>query len=88
MLKAQRASLASFIGLLAACLISGCNTTYPMLGDVGFTLGDEPSAPKAQNIEPSKADVELGTRLHMQIVEAFGGEYEDAHLQSYVGAVG
>ena len=21
--------------------------------------------------------------LHMQIVEAFGGEYEDAHLQSY-----
>ena len=88
MLKAQRASLASLIGLLAACLISGCNTTLPMLGDVGFTLGDEPSAPKAQNIEPSKAEVELGTQLHMQIVEAFGGEYEDARVQSYVGAVG
>ena len=57
MLKAQAASLASFIGLLAACLISGRVTRpYPMLGDVGFTLGDEPQAwDEAAEHRPSKA---------------------------------
>ena len=88
MFKVQRGLLAGLITFLAASLLAGCNTTLPVLGDVGFALGDEPSASKTQNIEPSQAEIEVGAQLHMHIVDAFGGEYEDPGLQSYVGAVG
>ena len=71
-LEAGSASLAG-----CACAISGCGAPNIATGRSSFTGGYSPAD-----------DMRLGADEHPNILEAFGGEYQNARLQQYVDTVG
>ena len=61
----------------AAGCLGGCISTNRATGDTSFT-----------GLMSIQDDIEMGRREHPKLVKQFGGEYENARLQSYVTRLG
>ena len=81
MMSLSRRSILQAGGAVAlagcGCALSGCGSTNAATGRSSFTGGYSPAD-----------DIQLGSEQHPQMLEAFGGEYQNRKLQGYVDTLG